>query len=200
MIKTFNNGLLGSNVHVFYDDNSKESMIIDCGVNADAVLSFVNALGLNVKYTVLTHGHYDHAHYVSDYVTCFPSSRLLCHKNELTVLSDSEANVSELVGDPTVYTEDYETVSEGDELTVGRFTFKIIHAPGHTPGCICLYCENEKLMFTGDVLFDGAIGRTDFKYGNISDMRSSLKRILSMDGDITFYSGHYGPSKLKYQL
>lgn len=200
MIKTVNTGLLGSNVHIFYDEASKEAMIVDCGAPLSNVLPFIKEKELEVKYIVLTHGHYDHVHFVHEYAEKFKDAKIICHKTEPTVLLDSEANVSDLVGDTAVYDEPYVTVSEGDVLIVGAYEFKVIHAPGHTPGCICLYCEKEKLMFTGDVIFDGAIGRTDFKYGNMKDMRSSLIRLLSMDGDITFYAGHYGPSKFKYQV
>ena len=200
MIKTFNTGLLGSNVHIFYDESTKEAMIVDCGVPLPHVHSFVKDTELKIKYIVLTHGHYDHVHFIGDYANEFPNADIICHKNELKVLHDSEANVSELVGEPTVYDQKLVTVSEGDTVTVGSYVFKILNTPGHTPGCICLYCEKEKLMFTGDVLFDGAIGRTDFKYGSMTDMRASLLRLLSMDGEISFYSGHYGPSKFKYQI
>ena len=200
MIKAFNTGLLGSNVHIFYAESTKEAMIVDCGAPLSHVLPFVKETDLDIKYIVLTHGHYDHVHYIGDYASAFPNAEIICHKNELKILHDSEANVSELVGEPTVYDEQFVTVTEGDTITVGNHIFKIIHAPGHTPGCICLYCEKEKLMFTGDVLFDGAIGRTDFKYGSMTDMRASLLRLLSMDGEISFYSGHYGPSKFKYQI
>ena len=199
MIKTLSNGLLSSNVHVFWDEDTKEAMIIDCGVPTKSLIEIVNQNSLEVKYIILTHGHYDHAHFVNDYHIAFPLAKVVCHENEIKVLTDEDANVSSLVGIPETYVCDYTTVNEGDILSVGRYDFAVLHTPGHTPGCICLYSEKEKLMFTGDVLFDNGIGRTDFKYGNISDMRSSLSRLLSMDGEILFYPGHYGCSKLGYQ-
>ena len=75
---------------------------------------------------------------------------------------------------------------EGDTLTVGKSEFVILSTPGHTPGSICLLCEEEKIMFPGDTLFHFGRGRCDFKYGNEEDMAASLERLLSLDGNITF--------------
>ena len=199
MIKTFSNGLLGSNTHLYYDDKSGEGMIIDCGNRPSEILEFCNKNGISVKYVVLTHGHYDHAHYVRDYKECFRSATVISHDDEIRVLSDMNANVSALIGDPSTYPAPDKTVEEGELLYVGDKCFTVLHTPGHTPGGICLYCKEENVMFTGDTLFFGGIGRTDFMYGDYEKMIRSLQRLLSMDGDIDFYSGHGIKGKIKYE-
>ena len=197
MIKIFSDGMLGSNTYLFCDEKSDEGMIIDCGNAPFGVDLYCKQKGLTVKYVVLTHGHYDHAHFFREYKNTFPSAQTVCHRGELPVLMNPMANVSSLFGDSETYPEPDLTVADGEEIKVGEYSFKVIHTPGHTPGSICLYCEKEKLMFTGDTLFCGGIGRTDFLYGDDSAMVTSLQTLLNMDGEIEFYSGHGGVGKIR---
>lgn len=188
MIKTFANGLLSSNVYLAYKNG--EGMVVDCGAPVCEISDFVKESKIEIKYVVLTHGHYDHVCCLPDFIKAFPNAKICAHKDEVKVLSDSEANVSELFGAPCVYNYDYTLIKEGDILSVGDLDFKVLHTPGHTPGGICLLCERERLMLTGDTLFKNGYGRYDFKYGDFSLLRSSLYRLLDLDKDITFYSGH----------
>ncbi len=194
MIKTFNNGLLESNVHVY--SNNGEAMIIDCGAPLSSIKAYILQNNLTVKYIVLTHGHFDHVAFIDDYVNAYPDAKIVCHEAEKTVLYNPEANLSPYFSCEAIYDHPYFTVKHGDKLTLGKSEFKIIHAPGHTLGCICLYFKDEKIMFTGDVLFSGTYGRTDFPYGDAEQMFKSLKMLLNMDNDITFYSGHYTSSTI----
>ncbi len=207
MIKIFPCGLLDTNTYVVWEEQSKEGMIIDCGVEPITVLSFVKEQGLNIKYVVLTHGHFDHAEYVEEYERLFGEAEIICHKNEEMVLYDIESNLSIWGKRPRAYDCKYTYVEEGDVLSLGNgenseknggecMEFQILHTPGHTPGCICLYNERDKIMFTGDTLFKRSYGRTDFKYGDSGLMYSSLKRLYSMNPDIVFYPGHYGSSTI----
>ena len=111
------------------------------------------------------------------------------------VLSDPNANVSALISSKTSksYNFDYMTVKEGDALSIGSLSLEILNLPGHTPGCICLFEKENKSLFTGDVLFASGFGRTDFLFGSFDDMKSSLRRLSTFDGDIKIYPGH-GPS------
>ncbi len=199
MIKTFENGLLGSNTHLYYDEKSGEGMIIDCGNNPAEVNLFCMQKGIKVKYIVLTHGHYDHAHYVSEYKSTFRAAKILSHNDEIAVLSNPSANVSEFFGKGEAYPMPDETVDDGDTLKIGESVFKVLHTPGHTPGGICLCCEKERIVFTGDTLFFGGIGRTDFLYGDDKAMLFSLRRLFKMDGDTDFYSGHGMSGKIKHE-
>ncbi len=195
-IKTFSNGLLSSNSYVVWEN--KECMIIDLGVNPSEVSAFISRMDLEVKYLVLTHGHYDHAHYVGSYTSLYPAAAVICHEDEIKVLTDETANVSLLVGCPCAYDYEYTTKKDGDTLSVDGLSFKVLCFPGHTPGCICLLNEENKVMFTGDVIFAQGYGRTDFKYGDHALMIASLRKIAAMDSDITIYPGHGEKAKLKY--
>ncbi|MBQ7761498.1 MAG: MBL fold metallo-hydrolase [Clostridia bacterium] len=197
MIKCFS-GYLNSNVYLVYDKG--EGMIIDCGCPVNEIQATVNRLKIEVKYIVLSHGHYDHVCYINEYINAFPNATLFCHTYELKVLRDMEANVSVLFGDPRVYNQEFSLLNEGDTLSVGELKFSILLTPGHTPGSICLLCEDKKILFTGDVLFKDGWGRTDFKYGDYEKMGLSLKRLMGLDPEIVFYSGHGPESKIKYEI
>ncbi len=203
MIKIFPQGLLDTNTYVVWEEASRECMIIDCGVMPQIIMPFIEENELLVKYVVLTHGHFDHAEYVEKYERVFTDAKIICHEKELLVLEDIEANLSVWGNRPRAYKCSYTTVAEGDVLTLGCeksgeecMIFQILHTPGHTPGCICLYDEANKIMFTGDTLFKRSYGRTDFKYGSSATLFSSLRRLYHMDKEIVFYPGHYGSSTI----
>ena len=203
MIKVFSCGILDTNTYVVWDENTRVGMVVDCGVDPQLILQYTSENNITVKYVVLTHGHFDHAEYVEEYGRVFESAQIICHENELLVLEDIEANLSFWGKRPRAYKCAYTLVKEGDILALGDaksgeecMKFTILHTPGHTPGCICLYDEKNKIMLTGDTLFRRSYGRTDFKYGDSTLLFSSLKRLLSLDSQITFYPGHYSSSTI----
>ena len=203
MIKKIDGGLLGSSVYIVYTEESKRAMVVDCGVPIDDFIDFIISEKLSVDYIVLTHGHFDHVDYIDRYVNEFPNAKILCHVDELKILLDPEANLSPYIATSKAYDYPYETLKDGDEISIGekdKISFKIIHSPGHTPGSMCLLCENDKVMITGDTLFKGSYGRIDFKYGSRMDMYASLRRLLTLDPEITFHPGHGESSKIKYEL
>lgn len=192
--KTFGGGYLGSNTYLVFEADTGEGMIIDLGNSAADIINFADERSIKIKYLVLTHGHYDHVRKMEEYRTRLPEAKVVSHRDEACVLTDPEANVSTLFRDPKAYRTADVSVAEGDEISLGSQTFKVLSTPGHTPGSICLYSEENKLMFTGDTLFAEGWGRTDFKYGDEALMHKSLTRLLSMDGDIVFLAGHGAPS------
>lgn len=199
MIKTFDYGLLGSNTYLYVTDTD-HAMIIDCGCDPKELLKYVEENKITVDYIVLTHGHYDHIDFIGDYAQSFKNAEIICHRNELPLISDPEGNLSCFFGFSKKYEENYKAVKEGDIISLpkkggGRVEFSVIHAPGHTVGCICLYAENEKIMFTGDVLFANGYGRVDLKYASPTDMGASLRRLYTYEG-VTIYPGHGESAKI----
>lgn len=195
MIKAFNTGLLDSNTYVYSTDTG-HAMIIDFGVPLDPVKKYVEENGLIVDYLVSTHGHYDHINYVGDYKKAFKDATLACHENELDLIRDSEGNLSLFFGLNNSYDIGYKTLKDKEviflENSEGRVDFEVIHAPGHTSGCMCLYNAKENIMFTGDVLFANGYGRVDLKYASPSDMANSLRKLYKEYKGITIYPGHGG--------
>ena len=197
--KKFCFGNMFSNTYLVWDDESREAIIIDCGNSAEPILREVERLGLDVKLIVLTHGHYDHILYMEEYREGFPSAKLVCGVGDEKLFGDSEANVSYLFGDTRVFNAPDAVLCDKDVIALGSSTICVLPTPGHTPGGICLYSKRDALMFTGDTLFAGGIGRTDFKYGSFPVLRESLERLLRMDGEIDFFAGHGGASKIGYE-
>ena len=200
MYKVFSRGLLGSNTYLAYDEASLEGMIIDCGNPPREPLSVAHELGVRIKYIILTHGHYDHAEFVEEYARLLLDAKVVAHEAEIAVMVDSEANVSQLFGTPRRYMHPDCAVREGDKLMLGKKEYGVISTPGHTPGSICLYSADERVLFTGDTLFCRGYGRTDFKYGSDVDMISSLRRLSYIDGDVTVLPGHGGATTVADEL
>lgn len=203
MIKKFDRDPYGANTYLVWNpcadaEGRRAAMIVDAGNPPEEVAAFAERERLAVRCLVLTHGHYDHISYLPQYRAQFPEAAVICHESETAVLCDEEANVSVLFGDPIAFpeTEIDRKVKEHDRLTLSGggeaepLSFEVLHTPGHTPGSICLFCEAEKVMLTGDTLFAEGCGRTDFKYGSARQMRDSLRRLYAMDPAIRFYPGH----------
>lgn len=197
----FSNGLLGSNGYIVWNDaaEGKPGFILDLGVRPDILRDFAVEHGITVRYLIYSHGHYDHAHYAGQYKTLFPDAVLCGHADEETVLTDPVANVSALCGDDSTYPLPEMHLADGDEIILGDGAdaahWQVLHTPGHTPGCICLYSKAEGNMLTGDTLFaDGGFGRYDFKYGDVNILAVSLARLLTMEPEIRIFPGHGGMS------
>ena len=197
MYKSFPYGLLGSNTYVVFDEVSLEGMIVDTGNEIFRVTPFIEKMGIKIKYIVQTHAHFDHAEFLDVYRARYPEALVVAHEREIALLTDPEANLTAFVTKPKCYDTPDLAVDEGDELTLGESVYKVLSTPGHTPGSICLYNKAERLMLTGDTLFECGRGRCDLKFGSELDMAHSLKRLLAMDGDIEFLPGHGGPSRIE---
>ncbi len=199
-----------SNTFLYINDNPaegglKNAMLVDASCDLETLKRVLEKQGAVLKYIVLTHGHYDHVTSFEAIKAAFPEAQTVCHRLENATLTDVEANVSDLFEDPRVFPECEKTVDEGDEIILhgeaGDAVFKVLHTPGHTPGCICLYNEPEKFVFTGDTVFaDGGVGRTDFKGGSMKVLNESLERLSHLGDEVTILPGHGRPSTVGDEL
>lgn len=191
VIKTIPVGPLEANCYVYYDD-TKEALVIDPGGDPAEIKREVEALGLNVKYVVNTHGHFDHVGAVREIKEAF-EAELAIHEADSTLLADAHDHA-------VIFGESISSqpapdllLTDGTELRVGKAAFDVIHTPGHTPGGICLYEKNEKILFTGDTLFAGSVGRTDLEGGSHQELMKSIKeKLVPLGDDVKVYPGH-GP-------
>jgi hydroxyacylglutathione hydrolase len=186
-IQTFNVGMLSTNCYVVNCRETKEAIIIDPGFDAaheaEEVIRYVDENALKVKFIVNTHGHADHIS--GDRILKREYGVPICiHAFDARCLNGLGENISPA----NVLLED-----EG-LLKFGQMTLKVMHTPGHTPGSISLV--GEKLVFTGDTLFAGGIGRTDFQGGSDRDMRLSLEKLLCLPDNYVVYPGHGGVSTI----
>ena len=188
------------NCSLVWDSETKEAVLIDAGGDAAVLKKEVEALGLKVKALWLTHGHLDHAGAVGELAKEWSVPVIGPHKEDQFWL-DMIQEVSARYGFPIPQPVKVDQWLEGGEvLKLGEDEFEVRFAPGHTPGHVVFYNKNHGLLWTGDVLFKGSIGRTDFPRGNHDQLIESIKReCFSLPDDTQFISGHGPMSTIGYE-
>lgn len=171
-------GALQTNCYLVCDAASGLCAVIDPGAFGERVLARAQEAGMRIGAILLTHAHFDHTGGLKALHAALPEVRIYVHPDD----TDEKTNMSH---GHLVYTDTYR---EGDTVTVGGLTFTVLETPGHTRGSVCLCCENA--IFSGDTLFAGACGRTDFAGGSTEAMYASLRRLAQLDGDFSVYPGH----------
>lgn len=185
------------NCSILWDSESKEAVLIDAGGEADKLKAIVQELGISVKQLWITHGHIDHIGAVGELAEYWQVPVIGPHKNDEFWI-ESLAEVAQKYGFPIPQAV---TVNQwlqgGDVVQLGEHQFEVRFAPGHTPGHIMFYNAQHKLLWAGDVLFKGSIGRTDFPKGDYQQLIDSIHReCLSLDDDVQFITGHGEPSTI----
>ncbi|MCW3995909.1 MAG: MBL fold metallo-hydrolase [Candidatus Bathyarchaeota archaeon] len=181
LVETFVVGMLATNCYVASSKQTKDTVIIDPGIDfrneAQPIMDYIAQSKLKITSIINTHGHQDHVNgntlFQEEYRVPISIHPLDAYFLEETQQDAFPANV---------------LLEEGSNVTLGNETLKVLHTPGHTPGSICLV--GEKLVFTGDTLFAGSIGRTDFPEGSAKDMRLSLQKIAELPDYLLVYPGH----------
>ena len=173
-------GLYQTNTYIIHDGQSKTCCVIDPGYEADTVLDHCEKLGLNVEAILLTHGHFDHVGAVKE-IAAETDCRVYLHTADLTMPPMMTAGALH-------YTDAY---TDGTQLDLAGLSIGVIHTPGHTPGSVCLVCEQS--IFSGDTLFAQGCGRTDLPGGDWATIVASLNRLSKIEGNFWVYPGH-GPS------
>ena len=181
LIEMFTVGSLSTNCYVVSSQQTKDAIIIDPGLDysseADQIFDYVTQTVLKVKLIVNTHGHPDHIN--GDAIFQKKYNVPICiHRLDATSLKSLEN-----INFPTLV-----VLEDGSLIKFGNESFKVMHTPGHTPGSICLL--GERLVFTGDTLFAGGIGRTDFPGGSDGDMQMSLQKLMRLPEYFLIYPGH----------
>lgn len=189
-LKIIDKGMFESNCYVLWDN--KEGVVIDPGADKDRILNVLDKNSISLKYIILTHAHIDHMCSL-DIIREKKNGHVVVHQDDAPALSDPLFNGSSFFsGEKRTFNKPEVKVSGGETLEAGNMDMKIIHTPGHSPGCICIQAEN--CVFTGDTLFKGSIGRTDLGNGSFEDIINSIKsKLMVMDDDMIVYPGH-GPS------
>ena len=184
-VKMLQVGPLGTNCYILEDEAAREAAVIDPGGDAQEILEALG--GAELRYILLTHGHYDHVGAAAELAEARPQAEVYLHE------ADSRGV------DPALFPlsgqmEGVKPYGEGDRLPLGGLELEVLHTPGHSEGSVTLRCGD--LLFCGDTLFAGSCGRTDFPGGSVPKILASLRRLGQLEGDLRVLPGHMEPTTL----
>ncbi len=189
-IKFIQGDISDANCYIIQDEETKETMIIDPGADSQEIEDMLNTLDANLKYIVLTHCHADHISGTQAIKEKF-GGQILIHIKDEEGLHNSNISLSEYIGADTVSIHADARLNDEDLIHLGENEFQILHTPGHTHGGICIYCEKEKMLFSGDTMFRGSWGRTDLPTGNFVDIINSItNKLMKLPKETIVYPGH----------
>ena len=191
-VKTLVAGMVGTNCYILKDNSTDEGMVIDPGDNAKGILAYIEEAGIDVKLVALTHGHFDHIGAVDELREKLKVP-VAIHKDDADMLTDGKKNLSAFTGGGLVEGKPADILlNDGDNISFGKCTLRVISTPGHTKGGICLYGGGA--LFSGDTLFAGSIGRTDFPGGSLQELVEAIKNRLNIVADAAKVFPGHGPA------
>ncbi|CVI72081.1 putative metallo-hydrolase [Clostridiales bacterium CHKCI001] len=191
-------GICQTNCYIVYNKNTKEAMIVDPGDQANDIIMRCRMLEVIPKAILLTHGHFDHMMAAEKVKEEFHIPIYAAEK-EVSLLADARANLSAMWARPVCIKPDI-LVKEEDKLDICDFHITVIETPGHTVGGVCFYIPEEEVLLSGDTLFCGSFGRTDFPTGSMSVLARSIREKLFQLPDSTeVYPGHESSTTIGYE-
>ena len=184
-------GPIQANCFIIGDEKTKIGAIIDPGGEGERIMKVVREMELDIKYIIATHGHFDHNAAVTHLKKELPDVPFLLHEEDLFFVQDSKRSARkwgiqiDQVPDPDRF------LVEGEKIEIGEIVLEVIHTPGHSEGGISLLCRDG--IFVGDTLFQGSIGRTDFRGGSMTELKRSIRENLYTLPDKTVVFAGHGP-------
>lgn len=203
-IQTFEVNPLHENCYVI-NDETKECVIIDCGALTEAeqntIITYIREEGLKPVHNLGTHGHLDHHFGDAAILSAFNLQPEVAEGDKVLMQHPREAALQMLGMDLNIDLPAGNLKLTGnEEVKFGSHTFKIIRTPGHSPGSVSFYCAEENVLFTGDTLFKGSIGRTDFPGGSMFQIISSLRELAQLPDKTIVYPGHGPQTSIGFEL
>ncbi|MGM0441882.1 MAG: MBL fold metallo-hydrolase [Elusimicrobiota bacterium] len=191
-IKTLALGPLSTNCYIVYGDSQKEALVIDPAGDSEKILK--ESGPASISKIIFTHAHWDH---IGGAVKLKKSTgaRIILGEKDQTTLNDKKFNLNKFlqISEDSPPRPD-ELVEEDDIIEISGVQLEVLETPGHTPGSISLYSKDERVLFCGDALFAGSVGRCDLPGGDMEVLKENIKqKILSLEDDVKVYPGH-GPS------
>ena len=179
-----------TNTYIVCDENTKETMVIDPGGEPEKIIELLNILDAKLKYIFLTHCHADHIGAISE-VKAQKGGKILISRDDSEGLYNPQISLADYVNMQIPELEADSRIDDGDLIHIGNIEFQVIATPGHTKGGVSLYCEKERLVFTGDTLFSGTWGRTDLPTGSFVQIMDSItNRLMVLPDETIVYPGH----------
>ena len=187
-VKLLRVGPIGTNCYILEDDQTNLAAVIDPGDEPELIQEALEKEGVEVRYLLLTHGHYDHTTAVPALHRVYPQADIYIHQADA---NGAGSTLFPLAGE----VDDLKLYDEGDVIRLGDHEIQVLHTPGHSPGSVTLKVED--VLFTGDTLFAGSCGRTDLRGGSYEEIMASLKRLGQLEGDYHVCPGHDRTSTLE---
>mgnify|MGYP003369672605 CR=1 FL=1 len=188
------------NCRLIYNDETNEGCVVDPGGKAQIIADYAKEHNICIKSILLTHGHLDHIGGVSELIklTC---ANVYGPCIEDKSLIDNIKEQSSLLGLNDAESFEFESIYDGQKIKVfDDFEIEVLKTPGHTPGGVCYLCRKYNFILTGDTLFKGSIGRTDFPGGDYNALMDSIQnKLLNLDDEITVLSGHGESSTIGFE-
>ncbi len=199
-VKGFPMGPVSANCYVICDEETKIGAVIDPGDYNGLLLKEIQNAGIEeLKYILCTHAHFDHVAGAGRLKEKFPEARIVVGIEDGAALNDDVLSLAAYFGAPFYPCVADEELKNGDVLHIGNIEFSVISAPGHTPGGVLYYEKEQGVLFTGDTLFKGSVGRTDLYGGNTAVLMNTLKKIKNFPDECVVYSGHGEKTTIKHE-
>ena len=197
-IRTVVTSMAQSNCYLVMDLDTKKGLIVDPGGDAEKIERAIDSIGMVPEAIMLTHGHFDHITAAPALKEKYGIPAVIGEKDAETAL-DPRKNLSLLfTGSPASVRADREV--RDDEVLSLFMPVTVLETPGHTPGGVCYYLQDEGLLFTGDTLFYGSVGRTDFPGGSMQELTESIrKKLFVLPDDTRVYPGHGYPTSIGFE-
>ena len=194
-VEIFVTGIISTNCYVVSNEETKEAVIVDPAAYPNKLKSYIQENELQVKAILLTHGHFDHIMGIDGVLEDYQVP-VYVHEDEAELITDPILNESNTYTNGYTY-DKAEYIREGQILKLIGYEFQVIHTPGHTSGGVSYYVASENVLFSGDTLFHGSVGRTDFKTSSMSALIHSIREKLFLLPDETVvYPGHMGATTI----
>jgi len=179
-----------TNCYIIQDEETKEAMVIDPAGELEKIEEMLNILEVKLKYIYLTHCHADHIGSAAELNKKY-GAKILIHRNGVENLEKEEIVLNGYIGADKIMLEPDSRIDDEDLIHIGNIEFKVLYTPGHTNCSTSLYCEEHKMLFSGDTIFRGAWGRTDLPTSSFEDIIKSIsEKVIVLPEDTIIYPGH----------
>jgi glyoxylase-like metal-dependent hydrolase (beta-lactamase superfamily II) len=189
-------GIFQANCYIIGDEKSLEAVVVDPGGDANGIMNIIEKFNLNIKYIILTHGHGDHIGAVNEIKQRTSCSVMMSEKDEYLVKGETRNLIPILRNIKLFDIDSY--IKENDILKIGDISIKVIETPGHTPGGLSFVIND--IILSGDTLFQGSVGRTDFPGCSFEALLASIKnKLLAFDDNMKVFPGHGGQTTVGFE-